>query len=196
LSVQNFVIILLMKERDIIKMVKADEWMMSVLAKANELDLPDWVVGAGFLRNKVWDYLHGIKRVIVDTNDIDLVYFDNKVIDEEKDKRLSKSMKGVLGLDWEIVNQAYTHKWHDRDVPYTSTSEGLSEWVETATCVGVTLVDGELKIIAPHGIDDLVNLIVRPTPYRRKDLDTFYERIETKKWLEKWPKLKIITDSK
>ena len=35
--------------------------MMNVLNEANKLNLPDWVIGAGFLRNKVWDYLHDIK---------------------------------------------------------------------------------------------------------------------------------------
>lgn len=183
-----------MTEQDIIQMVKNDEWMMSVLTRASELNLPDWIIGAGFLRNKVWDYLHNIKRDIADTHDIDLVYFDNANIDEEKDRKLSESMKGILGLDWEIVNQAYTHKWHNRDTPYTNTAEGLSEWVETPTCVGVTLENGEPKIVAPHGLDDLVNLLIRPTPSRRGNLDIFYNRIESKKWLEKWPKLRVLTD--
>lgn len=173
-------------------MIKGDEWMMNVLIEANKLNLPDWMIGAGFLRNKVWDYLHGIKRDIGDTHDIDLVYFDKVNQNEGEDERYSKNMKGVLGLDWEIVNQAYTHRWHDREVPYANTAEALSEWVETPTCVAVTLINGSPKIIAPHGIDDLVNLIIRPTPSHKNNLDIFYNRIESKKWLLKWPKLKII----
>lgn len=183
-----------MNEIDIIQMIQDDKWMMGVLAEANKLNLPDWIIGAGFLRNKVWDHLHNVKRDVADTHDIDLVYFDKVNIDEERDRKLSESMNGVLGLDWEIVNQAYTHKWHNRSVQYRNTAEGLSEWVETPTCVGVTLVNGELKIVAPHGIEDLVNLIVRPTPSRRGDLSVFYKRIESKKWLEKWPKLRVVVD--
>jgi uncharacterized protein len=183
-----------MNEKDIVQMVKNDTWMMSVLGEAEKLKLPDWSIGAGFLRNKVWDYLHGIKRDVGDTHDIDLVYFDAVHVDEEGDQKLSERMKGVLGLDWEIVNQAYTHTWHNRDAPYKDTAEGISEWVETATCVGVTLVHGEPKILAPHGIDDLVALIVRPTPSQKGDLSNFYKRIESKKWLEKWPKLKVVIE--
>ncbi len=56
-----------MTEQDIIQMVKNDEWMMNVLTEANKLNLPDWIIGAGFLRNKVWDYLHDIKRNVADT---------------------------------------------------------------------------------------------------------------------------------
>lgn len=179
-----------MNEQDIINIIKNDQWMMSVLDEANKLNLPDWAIGAGFLRNKVWDYLHDIKRTVADTSDIDLVYFNKTNIDKSYDKKISEHMKGTLGLDWEIINQAYTHKWHNRDVSYSNTAEALSEWVETATSVGVTIVNGELKIIAPHGIEDLVNLIIRPVPSYKENLEVFYKRINDKKWLKKWPKLK------
>jgi hypothetical protein len=182
-----------MNKQDIIHLVKSDNWMMSVLQEAQKLNLPEWMIGAGFLRNKVWDSLHDIKREVGDTNDIDLVYFDKCNISEDRDRDLSEKMNGRLGLEWEIVNQAYTHKWHDHK-PYTSTAEGISHWVETPTCVAVTLKDGKPIIISPHGIEDLVNLIVRPTPSRINSLDLFHQRIESKNWLSKWPKLKIITD--
>lgn len=42
-----------MNEKDIIQMVKEDKWMMNVLMEADKLNLPDWMIGAGFLRNKV-----------------------------------------------------------------------------------------------------------------------------------------------
>ncbi len=182
-----------MREQDIINLVKSDKWMMDVLYEAEKLHLKEWVIGAGFLRNKVWDYLHNIKRDIADTNDIDLVYFDTANVSEDEDYALSEKMSGVLGLRWEIKNQAHMHKWHNHE-PYHSTAEGISHWIETPTCVAVTLKNGELAIIAPHGIDDLVNLIVRPSPTRTDNLDLFYKRIQDKQWLLKWPKLKVIAD--
>ena len=182
-----------MNEKDIIELVKSDKWMMDVLREAEKLNLPEWMIGAGFLRNKAWDYLHGIKREVADTNDIDLVYLDKKNVSEEDDYTLSEKMSGTLGLRWEIKNQAYMHIRHNHH-PYESTAEGISHWVETATCVAITLEDGELKIIAPHGINDLVNLVVRPSPTRTSDLDLFYKRIKDKQWLLKWPKLKVVVD--
>jgi len=182
-----------MNEQDIINLIQSDKWMMDVLREAERLNLPEWMIGAGFLRNKVWDHLHGIKRNIADTNDIDLVYLDAEKISEESDYALSEKMSGALGLRWEIKNQAYMHTRHNHQ-PYKSTAEGISHWVETPTCVAVTLNKGEPKIIAPHGIDDLVNLIIRPTPTRTADLALFYKRIEEKEWLSKWPKLKVVVD--
>ena len=183
-----------MNEQDIIKLVKNDKWMMNVLREAEKLNLPDWMIGSGFLRNKVWDYLHDIKREIADTRDIDLVYFDLENQDKKKDVELSERMKGELGLEWEIRNQAYMHIKHNREKPYRNTAEALSEWVETPTCVAVTLENSEPKIIAPHGIGDLVNLIVRPAPSHKADLETFYSRVNNKNWLQKWNKLKIVID--
>lgn len=182
-----------MNEQDIVTLVTADAWMMNVLQEADKLNLPEWMIGAGFLRNKVWDNLHGITREIADTNDIDLVYLDKQRVSEKADYELSERMNGTLGLRWEIKNQAYMHTRHNH-TPYDSTAEGISHWVETPTCVAVTLEDGKPKIIAPHGINDLVNLIVRPSPTRLHDLDLFYKRVGDKEWLQKWPKLKVVVD--
>jgi len=66
--------------------------------------------------------------------------------------------------------------------------------VETPTCVAVALKNNEPKIIAPLGINDLVQLIVRPSP--TADLKTFIERYQDKKWLEKWPKLRIVMEAR
>lgn len=35
-------------EADVARLVKGDPWMMEVLAAAEELNLPDWWIGAGF----------------------------------------------------------------------------------------------------------------------------------------------------
>lgn len=181
-----------MTEKDIIEIIKKDSWMMDVLIEAEKLNLPDWMIAAGFLRNKVWNYLHDIERAMVDTRDVDLVYFDKNNSSELFDENLSKKMNGKLGIEWEIVNQVYTHKWHDRGDQYIDTEDAISNWAETATCIGVTIKKGELKIIAPHGIDDLVNMIVRPGPAFLNNLDFFHSRYKDKKWLKKWSKLRVV----
>jgi hypothetical protein len=103
-----------MTEQDIIDLIAGDEWMMDVLKTARSLGLPDWMIGAGFVRNKVWDYLHGYATKTKTASDIDLIYFDTANVDEDKDRLLSEELKRKTGMEWEVVNQAYTHKWHDR----------------------------------------------------------------------------------
>ncbi len=183
-----------MNETDILNLIKSDPGMMRILEVAESMNLPDWLIGAGFVRNKVWDYLHGYKKNTPPT-DIDLVYFDKEIRFNEKEieKRLSTQIPNV---DWEVVNQATVHGWNEEE-PYTSTTDAISKWPETATGVGVALKNGELELVAPLGIDDLVHIIARPTPaFQVSDRKRarVQERIIQKRWKEKWPKLQILED--
>ena len=65
-----------MNDGEILDLIRADPWMIRVLGAAAALGLPDWMIGAGFVRNKVWDHLHGFANAEVRTADIDLIYFD------------------------------------------------------------------------------------------------------------------------
>lgn len=180
----------MMNEQDILNLIQKDKWMMDILSTAEDLNLPNWVIGAGFVRNKVWDYLHGYSNLKVDTNDIDLVYYDPRGNDQEADEKLSKELKEQTGIDWEIVNEIYAHKWNNLP-PYKSLEDAISKWPETATGIGVRLENDKLTLLAPHGIDDLVGLIVRPSPTFSSKLEKVKERAEKKDWLNKWPKLKF-----
>lgn len=191
-----------MTEKEILKMVSEDGWMMDILRVVRDLNLPDWWIGAGFVRGKVWDVLHGYtKRTPLP--DIDVIYFDRNDFSKDEalqgstsaESKLQNHLKDIRpNVNWSVTNQARMHIIHN-DKSYTSSAEALSRWVETATCVGIRLDDnGKLSLVAPHGIDDLVNLVVRPTPAGNSNMQLFRKRLEKKQWLSKWPKLKVIED--
>ncbi len=176
-----------MTEQDILNLIERDEWMMKVILIASALNLPDWIIGAGFVRNKIWDHLSGNERQTVDTRDVDLVYFDPNGNDEKADEKLSEKLKEETGIPWEVVNQYYAHKWNNLP-PYTST--------EDATAIGITLGrDNKLKLFAPYGIGDLVGFVVRPNPNFRDGFERVKERIIQKKWQEKWSKITLARSS-
>lgn len=179
-----------MTEQDILRLIENDPWMMKIIHSAADLHLPDWVIGAGFVRNKVWDHLHGYSRAKVDTADIDLVYYDPMGNDEQADGELSRQLKEKTGIPWEVVNQAYAHAWNNLP-PYGSTAGAIAQWPETATGIGIRIENGELKLLAPHGVDDLVNLIVRPSPAFSGGIERVRERAQKKQWFKKWPKLRF-----
>ncbi len=185
---------------DIARIIKEDEWMMEILKVVRTLNLPDWYIGAGFVRGKVWDTLHNY-RERTPIPDIDVIYFDrDDSLKEEVDKDTTqieikyegKLKKLMPELNWSVTNQARMHVYHG-DKPYSSSEEAMGQWVETATCIGVRLEDNDnLVVAAPRGIDDLVKLVLRPTPVQCMDLDLFKKRVYGKNWLKKWPKLKVI----
>jgi len=179
-----------MTEQEILNIISSDEYMMRALRVAEELKLKDWLIGAGFVRNKVWDHLHGFSKKEVDTADIDLVYFNPVGNDEEADQKLSQKLNEETGLTWEVVNQFYAARWHG-DEQYESTEDAISQWPETVTAVGVYLKNGQLYLVAPYGIDDLVNLVVRKSPKFKGDDAVFQQRMKQKQWFKKWPKLTL-----
>jgi hypothetical protein len=209
-----------MSESDILSLISADPWMMHIIdlaAKtAAEHNLPDWMIGAGFVRNKVWDHIHGYDSAAGDdfssipvhlrpsrrcydsdhvpTSDIDLIYFDPARADasaEAADEALSREMTEKTGIPWEIVNQSYTHAWHNRG-PYASATDALADWVETATCIAVSRdACGALRLHAPHGVSDLVHGRIRKNE-RCSDAASFALRVSRKRWLEIWPRLEVV----
>lgn len=179
-----------MTKKDVVSLIKNDEWMMGILREVEKLNLPDWWIGAGFVRSKVWDHLHGYKKR-TPLPDIDVVYFDPKS-PKSNEQKYWKILKGKFpDQKWSITNTAYRHLRIGRKESYLSSTEALSDWVETATGVGVSINRGMVKLTAPNRIDDLVNMVLRPTKNYEKRRKVFEKRIKEKKWLEKWPKLTI-----
>lgn len=166
---------------------------MDVLQTARSLRLPDWCVCAGFIRSKVWDHLHGFARTHLP--DVDVAYFDPNHTEESAEKEYEKILTGLdSSVPWSVKNQARMHTKNGH-VLYTSTADGLSNFPEVCTAIGAYLDSyGQVKLVAPYGVDDLVNLVVRPTPlYMSQDKYEIYaERVGTKGWNARWHRLRII----
>ncbi len=186
----NFEII--QSEDDVSHLLQDDAWRMDVLKAAQTLHLPDWWIGAGFLRNAIWDVIEGNNSP--PTRDVDLVYFDASNVEPETDWAYDEQLKDKFPFaDWEIRNQARMHYVNDF-APYASTEDGIAHWVETATCVAVKLDSNKLCYLFCHGTEDLFGLIARPIALFRTPelLPTFHKRIEKKRWREKWPHLQVL----
>lgn len=183
-------------EADVEKLVRSDPWMMKVLAAAEELNLPDWWIGAGFLRNKIWDAMEEVSNY--DRTDVDLVYLDPIDLTPESENAYDKVL-GRLFPDakWETCNQARMHPYHN-DAPYNSTAEAVARWVETATCVAVRKRGGRLEFLWCHGMEDVINMVARPIRHDETKepelLEFFRKRVAEKHWKERWPHLVVKED--
>lgn len=80
------------QQQQIIQWINADSYRMQALSIARELGLHQWCLAAGFVRNLVWDQLHG-HRTPTPLNDIDLVYFDKQNISEQHDLQLEAQLQ-------------------------------------------------------------------------------------------------------
>ena len=174
--------------------IRADVWRMEALRQARSLCLPDWCLAAGFVRNLVWDRLHGYSPS-TPLNDIDLIYFDPAYFDsvhagKRADRKYEQRLQRASTLPWSVKNQARMHERHGHR-PYESIEEALSVWVERETAVGVTLGDDDcLRLIAPFGVASLLAGRVTHNP-RHGDREVFRHRVAAKGWQRRWPKLDI-----
>ncbi len=188
-----------MSQEDILTLIVKDPAMMRVMKLVETLNLPDWWIGGGFIRSKVWDRLHNYTTP-TPLPDIDVIYFDPNDFPNEDagtystkaetkyEKLLSIRMPNV---NWSVTNQARMHAFHNCP-PYKNCVDALKDWVETATCIAVKKDEkGTLILAAPQGTDDLLNLILRPASFDPERIKEFHRRIENKNWLQKWPKLII-----
>ncbi|MFP3321641.1 nucleotidyltransferase family protein [Planococcus sp. SIMBA_160] len=185
---------MLKNELDLVHLIQEDKWMLDLLHAAKSLDLPDWWICAGFIRSKVWDVLHGFRERSA-LPDIDVIYYDASDINGEKERDLEvKLIELIPNIPWSVKNQARMHIRNNTSV-YTSSIDAMAKFPETATAIGVKLDDQDyLVIAAPLGIQDLINLDVKPTPYfleNQKRLTIYEERITKKNWTSIWSQLKI-----
>lgn len=165
---------------------------MEQLRAVRSLALPDWCIAAGFVRNRVWDHLHGIwpPRPLAD---IDVLYCDASDLSKAPEARYEARLAALLpGAPWQVRNQARMHVW--KGLPqHTSTEDSMRYWLETVTPVGVRLeADDRLAVVAPLGTDDLLNLVCRPTAFGQRQRVEYDERVASKKWRELWPKVQFL----
>ena len=185
------------KEQDLLGIVEGNSWFMEVLRVVQSLDLANWCVGAGVIRNIVWDYLHSY-AIPSPLADVDVAFFDAADLSRDTDHLLQKRLAHARpDVPWEVTNQASVHLWFEEHFghhvqPLRSLYEAVSSWPETATSVAVRLTrNNKIEILAPLGLDDLFGMIVRRNPSRVSQV-TYLSRIAEKRYLERWPMVRII----
>jgi hypothetical protein len=172
--------------------IEGDPVRWGILALVRSLGLPDCWVGAGFVRNAVWDHLHGRTPSSLPA-DVDVLWFDPKQADPSEDEKLEAMLRANdPSVRWSVKNQARMHT-RNGDSPYASATDAMRFWPETATAVAVRRTDQDhCQVAAPYGLDDLFGLVVRPTPRFARDKRQIYEeRIKAKGWIATWPHLRI-----
>jgi hypothetical protein len=162
---------------------------MTWLRVARDCCPAEWAVGAGALRNLVWDQLTSRHNP---PSDVDVVFFGGA--DEKSVERCLLARQP--DVPWQAKDQALVHTWYERRFghpvePLTSLEDAVSTWPEFCTSVAVRLrADGDLDVIAPLGLEDLFGLRLRRNP-RRVTPEIFNQRLASKRIAERWPGVTI-----
>lgn len=176
-------------EQQIIEWIAQDEVRMRALRAVKTRGLEDACLAAGFVRNLVWDKLHGYVQT-TPLNDIDVVYFNPHDLNPATDLHYEQRLKAIITLPWSVKNQARMHLKYGR-APYRSTRDAMSYWVEKETAIGVQInAHNALELVAPLGVESLFAFTISANPQHGMP-EVLLARAEEKGWTARWPKLRI-----
>ena len=178
------------------EIIEKNAVLSTIIKKAPELGLKYYYIGGGCIAQTVWNYQNGLD-LFYGISDVDLVYYDPSDLSYEAEDSVVKAgavlfRESPLPLD--IKNQARTHLWYEKSFgyplnPYPSVEAAINSWPTTATSVGVRLIDQELVVYAPYGLNDLFGQLIRANKTQITE-KTYREKAN--KWLKKWDTLTVL----
>lgn len=179
-------------EADITQFLSRQPALMDMLRAVDALALPQGCIAAGAIRNAVWDALHGREVTPHPASDVDVIYFDPERLEVSHEERIESALRSARpDVPWQVRNQARM-QLRNGDPPYHGSVDAISYYPETATAVCAHLEAGVLLLGAPLGVDDLLALVVRPTPSFERKPELYRTRLVSKDWHVRWPRLRFV----
>jgi len=181
----------------LVRIIQENAIILTVLEKAENLNLTDYYIGAGCIAQTVWNYMSGFE-LNHGISDIDFVYFDPKDLSFSAEDRVIQEAKNLFAgipVCVDIKNQARVHLWYEQRFGYVINSyntleEAVNSWPTTATSVGLRKTGGgHWRVYAPYGLNDLFGKIVRANKLQITK-EIFEKKIG--KWALYWSDLTII----
>jgi len=183
---------------ELIELLTAQPWFLHVARTAARVDVPDGWIGAGAVRDLVWDVKFGGGFDPRHIKDVDFVFFDARDHTRAHDAAVEAELHRLEpSVRWDAKNQAAVHEWYPQRfglhvAPLRSTLEGVATWPEYATCVAVRWNGDALDVAAPYGLDDLLDGVYRINPVR-VTVAEYERRLAAKDPARRWPAVRVQT---
>ncbi len=180
---------------EFVSLVESDTWLYELLRLVTFFPDQRCYIGAGAIRDVVWDKMTGIQEHD-SVKDIDVVYFDPLHTDEGSEKAITQYFSERWPqVEWDVKNQAAVHLWFPKvfgyDVaPFENLDEAVASWPEYASAVAVRWEDDTYDVIAPYGVDDLLDMRVRRNPIRVTE-EEYRRRVARKNYSNRWPRVVV-----
>lgn len=188
---QDFPLSSELDQKVVLDFIRSSPMTMEVLRVMAGISGSLWL-GGGAVRSLVWNNLTGRSESV---HDYDVVYFDAQDFSEANEMRILAALKSALprSIMLSVKNQARMHLLNGEHPRY-SLEGAVGSWPERATSMAFQLIDHEVRVIAPYGFEDLLNLVIQPTPYHSRGSVAYLRRLSEKRWLERWPQLEIVSN--
>ena len=177
-------------QKELIKIIKSDHRLFEILSILHRISRDLYLTG-GQIRNTIWDNVSNLKSDFT-ADDVDVIYFKSEVQNLEQ-TYLTKLKNENASILWSVKNQYFIHV-HNNDEQYESLNAALSAFPDTASAIAIRKTNVSYEIITPYGLRDAFYMYVIPTQHiiLTGNKDKYINRIENKKWRQRWPLLKVI----
>lgn len=147
-----------------------------------------WLAGS-LVRGATWDALFDV-AIPTPVDDVDIFYFDK----EDASKAREHAIEAWLGrvapnINWDVKNEARFLNMSGGN--FASLEEALRHSPDTASAVAIRRVGRQVHILAPLGVRDLLEGVVRRAAAGNGQ--KFEERRLNKRWSDIWPGLNVRT---
>lgn len=182
--------------------ILANEFIVALLERMQDIDLPEWYLSGGCLFQTVWNVEHGF-HASAGILDYDLFYFDGSDLSAHAEDRVREELSRKFAdvpVEVEARNQARVHLWYEQEFgapcrAFQRCEDGIDGFLATCCCFGVRqMKNGERLIYAPQGFGDLFALVIQPNAARTIDgsgLRGVYAA-KVQRWRRVWPRLQVI----
>lgn len=167
--------------------------LMSALQVLQSADLPDpWLVSGAIYCN-VWNHLTG-RPADYGVKDYDVFYWDEDTSYEAEDRVIQRlTPLFPANPPVEIRNQARVPLWYREKFgreypPLADCKAAIDRFACTTHAVGARLVDGDLDIYAPFGLNEIFSFRLTPN-LTLKNRETHEAKAERQSTL--WPELTV-----
>jgi hypothetical protein len=101
----------------VLAIISGDPTRWRLLDVVRSMRLPDCWIGAGFVRNAVWDCLHERTSPSL-SGDVDVLWFDPGRASPSEDRKIEAVLRTLdPSVEWDVKNQARMHV-RNGDAPY------------------------------------------------------------------------------
>ena len=185
-------------ERRFLGLIAKNPYNRVLIERLPQLALPDvWLV-SGCLFQTAWNVIDG-EAPTRGIRDYDIFYFDPDLSWEAEDRCIKRAgeLFADLGIEIELRNQARVHLWYQRKFgsacpQFHSACEGIDNFLNTFSMVGVQPAHQGLRLYAPLGLADVFDRVMRPNPRRHGGAGRERYEEKAKRWQALWPSLKVL----
>ena len=182
-----------------IEIIKQNKELMLILNYISELNLPNFYIAAGSIFQTIWNYYDN-KPLNYGIKDIDVIYYDKNNLSKEdeqvlEDKIVEYFKKLNINYQFDVHNEARMHLWkkdnENKEIDqYKNSEDAISQWIATVHAIGVTKIEGEIRVYAPYGLSDIFSRTIRPIKHKANSKELYDKK--AKCWKERFDKLNVI----